>query len=154
MRRTAGTMILVFLAAVTVAGADSLTSRGSSNVLLDAPTKAKRVDADFLVAVASVLEDELAGSCTLEATLGGDPRKGVKGTFDAVLVDAITGNTISVLAHQSGKTKKDGTLTVDYPIPRRANFAQLVALVVDVSLRGGKKLTGAELSCTLVDETP
>jgi hypothetical protein len=153
LRPTTSTTLLLLLLPIAALRADTGTATASTSALLEGSTKAKRVDDPPLLAVAGVQEDGLTGSCSLYALNQSSPRKGVKGTFDAVLIDANTGSTVADLGRKKGKTNKNGELTVDYPIPRSGSFAQLVAMVVELNLGGGKKITDYEFSCQLVDET-
>jgi hypothetical protein len=154
MRQQVGTVFLLtsLLLAPTLA-ADTGTSSASSSAVLESSTKAKKVDDPPPIAVTGVQEDGFEGTCSLRVINEGEGRKGVRGTFDAILVDATTGTTLSDLGRRKGKTNKDGVLTVSYSIPRMANFAVLAAMVVELDIAGGKKITSFDFACQLVDET-
>ncbi len=152
--RTSTILLFVLLLVPTLGFAHDATSTATSDILVDTPTKAKRVDDPGPVAPVGVLEDALDGSCTLVARNRGIGRKGVKGSFRALLVDALTLNTIRDLGTASGKTNKEGVLTVQFPVAPAGGFSQLVGLATELDLKGGKKITSATFSCTLVDQTP
>jgi hypothetical protein len=122
--------------------------------VLEGSVKAKRVADPPPLAVVGVLEDALSGSCTLSASNNGAARKGVKGTFEAILIDGDTGNTIANLGRKAGKTGRNGELTVSFPVASIGGPGIQVAMLVELNLAGGKKLSEYEFACSLVDETP
>lgn len=134
--------------------ADTGTASASSSAVLESPTKAKRLTDPPPLAVVGVLEDGLSGSCTLSASNNGAARKGVKGTFEAVLIDGDTGNTIANLGRKSGRTGRNGELTVSFPVASIQGPGIQAAMLVEMGFAGGKKLSEYEFACSLVDETP
>lgn len=146
-------LLVLALGFSTALSADTGTATAGSSAVFAEATKAKRITDPPPQVVVGVLEDALDGSCSLHATDESGGRKGVKGTFDAVVIDANTGTMISDLGRKKGKTNKEGLLTVDFPVPRIANFAVQAAMVVGLNLGGGKKITQFEFSCQLVDDT-
>ncbi len=146
--------LVFFLFALSPLGADTGTNNAASTVTHDQETKAKDVEEPGPVVVGGILEDELSATCAIDALVSSEPRKGVKGTVSARLVDANTYAEIEVFEDQTAKTNKNGIVTFDYPIPRRAGFAQQVALVAELNLKGNKKLTAVTFWCSLLDATP
>lgn len=149
----AALLALSFGASSALSAAVGTATASNTSIFAEA-IKAKKVTDPPPLAVVGVQEDGLSGRCSLRAALAGSGRKGVRGTFDAVLIDGNTGNMISDLGRRTGKTKKDGLLTVDYPVPRMADFAVQAAMLVDLNVAGGKKVTELEFSCELIDVTP
>lgn len=154
MKRLCATMLLALSLGLgsELVAATGAASAASGAVLGDA-TKAKKVPDPPPLVVVGVQEDGLRGSCTLVAKRDGDPRKGVRGSFEATLIDINSGTTLSDLGRKKGRTNKEGVLTVSYPIPRMADFAVQAAMVVELNLAGGKKITLFDYSCELVDDT-
>lgn len=153
MRRLTA-VVLLALSFGPLASADTGTASASGGVVLENPTKAKRVADPPPLAVVGILEDGLSGSCTLSASNNGVARKGVKGTFEAILIDGDSGNTIANLGRRAGKTGRDGELTVSFPVASIGGAGIQVAMLVELNLAGGKKLSEYEFGCLLVDATP
>ena len=148
-------LLATLVAAVPPLAADTGINTADSTIVLEEEAKVRKLDDPAPVIVGGILEDGMQGSCVLEATKGdGSPRKGVKGTIAASLIDVNTFFEIEVLEPQTAKTGKDGMVTFDYPVPQRANFAQQVALFAQVDLKGGKKAARVSFSCAMVDATP
>lgn len=146
--------LAVALGAVSPTAADTAASSATSSVVLEEQAKARRIaDPDPLVVV-NILEDPLQGSCRLYARQGAKDRKGVKGIFEAALIDANTLLPIGEFDRFKGRTDRNGELVADFAIPQQGNFAQQVALVASVNVAGGKKVTEVHFTCELVDPTP
>ena len=157
MNRLAVPLLLVLsivAASSSVILADTGTGSASTGAVLAEATKAKGLTDPPPLAVVGILRDGLSGSCSLLAKNGGEPRKGVKGSFQAVLIDGNTGTQLANLGRKKGRTNKDGVLSVQYPVPRIGDFSVQTAMVVELNLSGGKKVTEYEFACDLVDETP
>ncbi len=149
------TLVLALIAVGLPLAADTGTNTAASTIVLEEETKVKKLDDLAPVIAGGILEDAMQGSCMLQALKAdGSGRKGVKGTVSASLVDVNTFFEIEVLAPQTAKTGKDGSVTFDYPVPQRANFAQQVALFAQLDLKGGKKVGLVTFSCSMVDPTP
>lgn len=144
---------LILLAAAYVAPlAAATTSTATSNVGTPTSTKARKLQNPSALAPTGFLgAGGLTGRCTVHAMHRGSERKGVKATFQAEVIDVVTGATVQSYADVKGRTKKNGEISVDYPVRSTAFGTRTVAFAATVDIGGGKKVTDIKFTCSLSD---
>ena len=126
---------------------DGISSGTTSSISTPTPTKAKRLEDPGTVSVAGPVDGSAEATCTLRAWNGNGPRKGLKGTLTARVIDLAAGVEVQQFAPRRLRTKRNGEATLAYSVDGAGQGAVLAVLIVEVDLRGGKRVTKASLTC-------